>query len=511
MSDRFKTGAGCRQHHDWVTFGHARSPGRSTRLGVVLGLLCGVQFMVVLDLVVVNVALPSIQRDLGLGQSDLQWVVIAYGLTLGGFLMLGGRAADLLGRRNVLVVGLSLFTVASVGAGLAGSLTTLVASRAVQGFGAAMAAPAALSILTATFAEGPERNKALGIFGGVAGCAASVGLIVSGVLTGGPGWEWIFLVNVPIGILLVGLVVRFVPQHGPVGRGSADVLGAVTITSGLLCVVYAINKNVDRGWLAPATFAVLVAGVAMIGLFAIVERRVARPLIPLSMFHLRTLMTSNLVAALVMAAFFGTAFQTTLFLQQVLGYSPFATGAANLVGAVSSVVVAATVAARIVSRIGVAWTIVLGQGFAIAGLLALARAPIDASYWRDLFPTFLALGIGIGLSGVAVQVAAFIGIKDDDFGVAGGMVSTAQEIGAALGLAIVAAAAIARSRDVAADRDGEPVASVAGLTEGFRRGALVAAGFSVAAALVAGLLLRRAERAAVAEVEPTPEPAIRAA
>jgi EmrB/QacA subfamily drug resistance transporter len=449
--------------------------------------------MVVLDLVVVNVALPSIQRDLGLGQSDLQWVVIAYGLTLGGFLLLGGRAADLLGRRNVLVVGLILFTVASVGAGLAGSLAPLVASRAVQGLGAAMAAPAALAILTGTFTEGPTRNKALGVFGGVAGSAASAGLVLSGVLTGGPGWEWIFLINVPIGIALAGLVVRFVPRHEPVGGGSADVVGAVTITSGLLGVVYAINKSVDHGWSSPATLGVLSAGLAMLGLFVVVERRASRPLIPLSMFRLRTLTAANIVAALVMGAFFGTAFQTTLFVQQVLGYSPLATGAANFIGAASSVVVAATIAARVVGRVGAAWTIVLGQGFALAGLLYLARAPVDASYWSDLFPALFALGTGIGLSGVAIQVAAFIGIKDDDFGVAGGMVSTAQEVGAALGLAIVATAAIARS-GAGATRAGEPVASVAALTEGFQHGALVAASFSVAAALAAGLLLRRAEQ-----------------
>ncbi len=450
--------------------------------------------MVVLDLVVVNVALPSIQHDLGLGQSDLQWVVIAYGLTFGGLLLLGGRAADLLGRRNVLVVGLALFTVASVGAGLANSLASLVASRAVQGLGAAMAAPAALAILTGTFVQGPARNKALGVFGGVAGSAASAGLILSGVLTGGPGWRWIFLINVPIGVALVALVLRFVPQYVPVRNGSADVLGAVTVTGGLLGVVYAINKSVDHGWSSPATLGVLSAGLAMLGLFVIMERRAARPLVPLSMFRLRTLTAANVVAALVMGAFFGTAFQTTLFLQQVLGYSPLDTGAANLIGAASSVVVAATIAARVVGRVGSAWTIVLGQVFAVAGLFYLARVPVDASYWRDLFPALFALGTGIGLSGVAIQVAAFIGIKDDDFGVAGGMVSTAQEVGAALGLAIVATAAITRSGADAPTRAGEPVASVAALTEGFQHGALVAASFSVAAALAAGLLLRRAEQ-----------------
>jgi MFS family permease len=465
--------------------------------------------MVVLDLVVVNVALPSIQRDLDLGPSDLQWVVIAYGLTFGGFLLLGGRTADLLGRRNVLVVGLTLFTLASAGAGLASSLISLVASRAVQGLGAAMAAPAALGILTSTFTEGPARNKALGTFGGVAGSAASAGLILSGVLTSGPGWEWVFLINVPIGVALVGLVARFVPGHEPVRGGSVDVLGAITITSGLLGVVYAINKSVEYGWSSPTVLGGLSGGSAMLGLFVVVERRIARPLIPLSMFRQRSPTAAYVVAALVMGAFFGTAYQTTLFLQQVLGYSPLGTGAANLIGAATSVVVAATIAARVVGRVGAARTIVLGQGFAVTGLLYLARAPVNASYWSDVFPALFALGTGIGLSGVAIQVAAFIGIKDDDFGVAGGMVSTAQEVGAALGLAIIATAAIARSRAAATTLAGEPVVSAAALTDGFQRGALVAAGFSVAAALAAGLLLRRAEKT-LAE-EPTPESALRAA
>jgi EmrB/QacA subfamily drug resistance transporter len=471
---------------------------------VILALVCAAQFMVVLDLVIVDVALPSIQRDLGLGDADLQWIVITYGLTFGGFLLLGGRAADLLGRREVLVVGITMFTIASVGAGVAGSLVPLVVSRAVQGLGAAMAAPAALSVLTGTFAEGPARNRAIGVFGGVAGGAASIGLIVSGVLVGGPGWRWIFLINAPIGIALVGLVVHCVPRHGPAGTGSADVLGAVSVTTGLLGVVYAISKSVDHGWTSPATVGVLLGGAAMLGLFVVIEMRVTEPLIPLSMFRLRTLTTANVVSALVMGAFFGTAFQTTLFLQQVLDYSPLRTGAANLVGAASSVVVAAAVTARVLGRIGAARTLVVGQAFAVAGLLHLSRAPADAAYWSDLFPAFLALGVGIGLSGVAVQVAAFTGVPDRVSGLVGGMVSTAQEVGAALGLAIVATAAIARFGDIMHAETSQPVALAIARTEGFQRGMLVAAGLSVAAALVAALLLRPAERNAATPDESTP-------
>jgi EmrB/QacA subfamily drug resistance transporter len=467
-----------------------QAAGGRTRPGVILALMCATQFMLILDLVVVNVALPTMQKDLHLSPPDLQWVVITYGLTFAGFLLLGGRAADLLGRRNMLVAGLTMFTAGSLGAGLAGSLVPLVAARAVQGLGAATAAPAALSILTGTFAEGPARNKALGIFGGVAGSGACLGLVAGGVLVGGPGWRWIFLINVPIGIALAGFVLNGVPKGERAHRGSADVLGAVTVTTGLLGIVYAINKSVNYGWTSPTTLGALASGAAMLGLFVIIEQRVAAPLIPLSMFRLKTLMTANVVAALVMGSFFGMAFQSTLFLQQVLGYSPLRTGVAGVVTAISSVLVASSIAARVTGRIGAARTLVIGQGIAVSGLLYLSRAPVHAGYWSDLFPAFLASGIGIGLSGVAVQVAAFTGVKNKVSGLAGGMVSTAQEVGAALGLAIIATAALARSAELTRAAGSQTAVRAVAQTAGFQRGALVAAGFSIAAALAAGLLLR---------------------
>jgi EmrB/QacA subfamily drug resistance transporter len=480
---------------------------------MILALVCAAQFMLTLDLVVVNVALPTMQKDLRLSPPDLPWVVITYGLTFGGFLLLGGRAADLLGRRNVLVAGLAMFTAGSLAAGLAGSLIPLLAGRAVQGLGAAMAAPAALSVLTGTFAEGPVRNKALGIFGGIAGSAACLGLVVSGVLVGGPGWRWIFLINVPIGITLAGFVLTCVPGGGRAHRGSADVLGAVTVTTGMLGIIYAINKSAGYGWTSPATLGLLAGGAAMLGLFVIVERRAAAPLIPLSMFSLKTFTTANIVAGLVMGSFFGTGFQITLFLQQVLGYSPLRTGAAGVITAVSSIIVAGAIAARVAGRIGSARTLVIGQGIAAAGLLYLSRTPVHAGYWGDLFPAFFASGIGIGLSGVAVQVAAFTGVEDKVSGLAGGMVSTAQEVGAALGLAIIATAALARSGQVTRAASSQAAVRALAHTADFQRGALVAAGFSIAAALAAGLLLRRAERTAASARlrEPMPEPELRAA
>jgi EmrB/QacA subfamily drug resistance transporter len=487
--------------------------GGRTRPGVILALACAAQFMAVLDLVVVNVALPTMQRDLRLSSPDLQWVVISYGLAFGGFLLLGGRAADLLGRRDVLVAGLAMFTVGSLAAGLAGSLAPLLAARAVQGLGAAMAAPAALSVLTGTFTEGPARNRALGIFGGVAGSAACLGLVVSGVLVGGPGWRWIFLINVPIGIALAAFVLTCVPEGERVHRGSADVLGAVTVTTGVLGIIYAVNKSAVYGWTSPATLGVLAGAAAMLGLFVIVEQRVTAPLIPLSMFRLKTLTAANIVAGLVMGSFFGTAFQITLFLQQVLGYSPLRTGAAGVITAASSIIVASAIAARVVARFGTARTLVIGQAITVGGLLYLSRASVHAAYWSDLFPAFLASGIGIGLSGVAVQVAAFTGVKDKVSGLAGGMVSTAQEVGAALGLAIIATAALARAGQVMHAAGSQTAVRALAQTAGFQRGALVAAGFSIAAALAAGLLLRRAERIAASArpQEPTPESAVSAA
>ncbi|MGH9212867.1 MAG: MFS transporter [Acidimicrobiales bacterium] len=480
---------------------------RAVKPGVILALVCAVQFMVILDFAVVNVALPSLQADLGLDQSDLQWVVITYGLTFGGFLLLGGRAADLFGRRRVLVVGLGLFTAASLGAGLSSALGPLVAFRGVQGLGAAMAAPAALSILASTFAEGEERNKALGIFGAVGGSAAAFGVIVSGALSSGPGWEWIFLINVPIGVVLIASALASIPDSPPVERGSVDLLGALSVTGGLMALVYGINKSVDFGWTSSTTVGFLAGGVVLLGLFVVAETRASAPILPLAMFRRRTLSMGIVAAALLWASFFATVFQASLFMQQVLRYSAIRTGVAYLAIALTSVVVAAGIAARLVGRLGPARTLVTGQLFAAGGLLLLARAPSDAAYWADLFGGFVALGIGVGFSAMAVQVAAFTGIHESISGLAGGMVETAREIGGALGTAVVATVAIAR-----ADQILGPPAVV--LTEGFQRGALVAAGFNLVSALVAATLLRRAERAvaataviATADAQPTDEPA----
>jgi EmrB/QacA subfamily drug resistance transporter len=456
--------------------------------------------MVVLDIAIVNVALPSIQTDLGLKQSSLQWVVITYGLMLGGFLLLGGRAADLLGRRRVLLAGLALYTISSLAAGLSGSLGQLVVARAGQGLGAALASPAALSIRASTFAEGAERNKALGAFGAVGGSAAAIGVIVSGALTSGPGWEWIFYVNVPVGIILMALIVRYVPAGTRTGTGGADVLGAAAVTAGLMAIVYAINKSVDKGWTSSTTTGFFALGAALLLFFVLVERRATSPLLPLSMLRRRTLTAAIAGAALVFGSFFATIFQASLFMQQVLRYSPIETGVAYLAIAGVSLIVAAGVAARVVGRLGASWALAMGQSAAAVGLLLLANVPSEASYWPDLFPGFVLLGVGIGFSAVAVQIAAFIGVEEAFTGLAGGMVETAREVGGALGTAIVASVAIARTDHVVGALGDAPAAQQIALTKGFQRGSLIAACFSVASVLVALLVLRPAERAAA----PTP-------
>jgi EmrB/QacA subfamily drug resistance transporter len=476
------------------------SSKRAVSPGWILALVSGAQFMVILDLAIVNVALPSIQQDVGASQSDLQWVVIAYGLTLGGFLLLGGRMADRLGRPQVLAVGLAVFGLASLGAGVSGSLGQLVAFRALQGLGGAMASPAALSIVTSTFSEGAARNKALGIFGAVGGSAATVGAVAGGALTEGPGWEWVFLINVPIGVALAALVLTLVPAS-PVRRAPTDVLGAVSVTGGLMAIVYAINRSVDHGWASSNTLGVAGGGIALLALFVAVEARASSPLVPLAMFRRRNLTAANVVAVLLWGAFFATIFQGTLFMQQVMGYSAIETGLAWLAATASSLVMAGVVTPLVLGRLGAAKTLVVGQVFMTAGLLYLARAPIGASYWGDLFPGFLGLGLGIGFSMVAVQVSAFSGIEESVSGLAGGMVETAREIGGALGVAVVATAAVARADVVLGSGDGQPGAELLALTEGYQRASLVAAGMSLAAGLAAGLLLLRAERAS------SPQPA----
>jgi EmrB/QacA subfamily drug resistance transporter len=475
-----------------------RTASNTLRRGVILALVCGAQFMVVLDIAIVNVALPSLQADLGVSQTDLQWVVITYGLTLGGFLLLGGRAADMFGRRRILVTGLTLFTASSLAAGLSSALGPLVVARASQGLGAAMTVPAALSILTSTFAEGAERNKALGIFGAVAGSAASVGVIASGVLSDGPGWQWIFLINVPIGVVLVALVLHYIPKGEPAQRTSADLPGALTVTGGLMAIVYGINKSIDHGWTSGTVVGFLAAGAVLLAGFVAIEARSSSPLLPLNMFCRRTLTTANVVAALVFGSMFALIFQASLFMQQVLHYSATRTGVAYLAIAATSFVVSGAVAPKLIGGRGAGVALAVGQSSSALGLILLSQAPAHAAYWPDVFPGFMLIGIGIGFSAVAAQVVAFIGVEESVAGLAGGMVETSREIGGALGTAIVATVALAQTKATLGNLGDSPANQALALTEGFQHGMYVAAGFSIIAALTGAVLVRRAERGAAA-------------
>lgn len=464
---------------------------RTARPGLILALVCMAQFMVILDLAIVNVALPSIQTELGASSSSLQWVVIAYGLTLGGGLLLGGRIADLFGRRNALTAGLLVFTLASLVGGFTGSLGVLVAARGVQGAGGALAIPAALSILTDTFPEGPARNKALGIFGAMGGSAGTIGVMAGGALTSGPGWEWVFLINVPIGLVLAALVAALIPPSERSSSRSLDVMGAVTVTAGLMAIVYGINKSAENGWTSAIVVGPLVAGAALLGVFAAVESRVRSPLMPLSILRHRTLTAAIGVSVLLWGSFFSVIFQGTLFMQQALGYSAVETGAAWLAATMSSLVVAGGVAPRVIGAISPARTMVIGQIVMAAGLLWLSTtASVDGAYWSQLFPAYLTMGIGMGLSVVSLQVAAFSGIDTSVSGLAGGLIETGREIGGAMGIALVATLAISRADDVLASGGAPGMA----LAEGYQRASLVTALLSVGAAIVAALVLRRAER-----------------
>jgi EmrB/QacA subfamily drug resistance transporter len=414
--------------------------------GVILGLACAAQFMVVLDIAIVNVALPSIQQDLDASQSTLQWVVIAYGLILGGFLLLGGRMADLLGRRRMLLAGMTIFSAASLVAGIAQSSAVLIAARGFQGFGAALVAPAALSIVAVTFSEGPARNRALGIYGAIGGGAASVGVIASGLLTDGPGWRWVFFINIPVGILLIGLATMFLLADRAERRTrNFDVAGATTVTGGLLLLVYALNRGAENGWTSNTTLALFGAAALLLGAFVRIETRSRAPLVPATAVKNRTLVAANLSAFFTFGAFFSFIFLASLLMQQVLGYSPTKTGAAWLATSVTAFIASAVAGARLVALVGVRKLLVTGLSLLAIGMLWLTRVPADANYVFDLLPAFLLAGIAIGLCAPSVQIGALSGVSESTSGLASGLVETMREIGGAAGVAAVSTVLVSRA------------------------------------------------------------------
>jgi EmrB/QacA subfamily drug resistance transporter len=463
-----------------------------------LALVCAAQFMVVLDVAIVNVALPSIKTDLNFSQENLQWVVSAYALTFGGFLLLGGRAADLLGRRSVFMAGLVVFTLASLACGLAQSESWLIAARAIQGLGAAIVSPATLSVITDLFEEGPERNKALGIWGAIGAVGAAAGVLMGGVLTSWLGWEWIFFVNVPVGVLVFAASPAFLPRPRRTAEHlrDFDVPGAVSVTSSLVLLVYAIVRANDVGWSSARTILQFAGSAALMAIFIWIEARSSRPLMPLGFFRNRTPTGANIVALLMGASLFAMFFLLSLYMQQVLAYSALQAGVAYLAIALTTIFTAG-LAAQLVTRLGVRPILTAGMAIATVGLLYFTQVSVHGHYWSDLLPGFLITAFGLGFSFVPISIAALEGVSERDAGLASGLLNTAQQVGGSLGVAIITAAATAVTNHDLAAGEPQPVA----LTHGFQRGFFVGAVFAAVGAIVTVLVIRPA-RAPEAEREP---------
>jgi EmrB/QacA subfamily drug resistance transporter len=450
------------------------------RKWLALILLCAVQFMVVLDVSIVNVALPTIQKALNFTDANLQWVVSAYTLTFGGFLMLGGRVADLLGRKRLFMAGLVLFSGASLACGLSGSDSQLIAFRAIQGLGAAVISPAALAILTTTFQEGKERNTALGIWGAIAGMGGAVGVLLGGILTDKVSWEWIFFLNVPIGlaVLLAGLRVLEESRVEMESR-SFDVLGAITVTAGLTALVYGLVTTDTHSWLSPLVLGSLAASAVLLAAFVAVERRATSPLLPFSIFRLRSLTGANIVGFLLGASIFSMFFLLSLYMQQVLGYSALKAGLAYLLVA-GTIIVAAGASQALVTKIGVRTVLAAGMVLTVAGLLWFSQVSVGGSYQVDLVPGFILAGLGLGFSFVPVQIASLVGVGHDEAGIASGLINTSQQVGGALGVAILSTITFTRFNTYLGDHHGNPGIVVPhALVDGFQVAFLAGAGLAV--------------------------------
>ncbi len=484
-------------------------PRARPHLTAILLLSCLAQFMVILDVSVVNVALPKIREALGFTEQDLQWVVNAYTVTFAGFLLLGGRAADLLGRRRVFVSGLVLFALASLAGGLADSQGVLIAARAVQGLGGAVIAPASLSILTTTFQEGPARNRAVGIWGAMGGAGGAAGVLLGGVLTDIAGWRWILFINVPIGLIAALLALRFIIESRSEGRTrNFDLLGAISATLGLSILVLGIVRTDVTGWGSGETLGLIAGGLALLLVFVGIEGRFAKaPLMPLRIFASRTLSAANVVVLLVGAASFGMWFFLSLYLQQVLGYSPIRAGLAFLPMTVC-IIAGSTLASRAVARVGAKPLLVAGMAFQAAGLALFTGLSADGSYLGDVLVPSVLTAIGIGCAFVPATIAAVAGVARREAGLASGLVNTSRLVGGALGLAILAALATSRTNsDLHHSGPGVHALHVA-LTNGFQLAFAVAAGFAVAGGLVALFGLPRVppRRGSPAPSEPSEEP-----
>jgi EmrB/QacA subfamily drug resistance transporter len=470
---------------------------------LVLVLVCMAQFMVILDATIVNVALPSIQKDLGISEADLQWIVNAYALTFGGFLLLGGRAGDLIGRKLVFLVGLVVFTAASLANGLAMSSEFLIIFRGVQGLGAALIAPAALSIITTTFAEGKERTKAMGVWAAIAVGGGAVGLVLGGMLVEWLSWPWIFFVNVPVGIAVFVAAWRYVPESKDEhAHKSFDLAGAVTVTSGLIALVYGIVKAQEKGWASAHTFGFFTLAFVLLASFFVIESRSQEPLVRLSIFRVRPVRAANTTMFLVAAGLFAMFFFNTIYLQRVLGYSPLQAGIAFL-PFTAGIIIGAGLSQQLVPKLGAREVPLIGMPLAIAGMLLFTQLEPGGSYVTGLLPGMILASVGMGLTFVPVTLIATSGIPVDDAGLASGLYNTSQQIGGALGLAILNTLAVSKTTDVLTGLGRKPTAADTGkaLVEGFHIayvGSAVLIGLGMLSLVV---LLRRSDVVAVGEGE----------
>ncbi|HEX5191576.1 MAG TPA: MFS transporter [Solirubrobacteraceae bacterium] len=456
---------------------------------LVLVIACLAQFMVVLDITVVNIALPSVQRGLHFSSANLQWVVNGYTLIFGGFLLLGGRAADLLGRKRLFVAGVVLFSAASLLNGLAQSSGMLIVGRGLQGLGGALVSPAALAIITTTFTDASERTKALGIWSAIAASGSAVGLLLGGALTDLASWRWVFFVNVPVGIVTVLLALRYIAESRLENvRRSYDLGGAVTVTGGLVVIVYAIVKAQSFGWGSPRTLGLFAAGVALLAAFYAIERRAEAPLMRLSIFRVRSLAVGDAALLLIASGMFGMFYFASLYVQDVLGYSPLKAGLAFL-PVTAGIMIGAAAAQQLIKRFGVRNVSIAGTTLAALGMLVLTQLPVHGSYASDLLTGLMPMSIGMGLVFVPITLMGTSGVSGDDAGLASGLFNTAQQVGGSLGLAILSTLAASRTSHLLSSHSATKVAAtVSGYHVAFLAAAVM---FAVAVALLVVLLRKR--------------------
>ena len=477
-----------------------------TNRWLVLVLVCLAQFMVVLDATITNVALPSIQEDLDFSQGSLQWVINSYTLVFGGFLLLGGRAGDLFGRKRIILAGVVIFTVASLANGLSQSGEMLIACRALQGLGAALVSPAALSIITTTFAEGEDRAKALGVWSAIAAGGAAFGLLLGGILTDLLSWEWIFFVNVPIGIAAFLLSLRYVPESvAPERPDTVDLPGAISVTAGLMVLVFALVKAQDYGWGSARTLGLGAVAVALLAAFVFIESRSKAPLIRLGIFRSRNISGANTVMLFVIGGMYAFFFLVSLYVQQVLGYSPLEAGLAFLPFTLG-IIVGAGVSQPIARRIPVHFIALIGIGLAVLGLVILRGAGVDGTYLGNLLPGIIPMSIGMGMTFLPLTLVATTGVSASDAGLASGLFNTSQQVGGALGLAVLSTIAATHTTSVLEGLSGAPTQQqrAEAVVEGFQVAYLGGIGLLVLGAIVLVAVLRTRDMAAVAAAEGQP-------